>query len=305
MGFDDFGGDSFLELYGLEGNLFFAAERDTSVGGGGFVSVTRNDSGATGIFLDGNYFGTESPRMAMFGTAGTILLEPGQVDNESVVLPSNAISSTELLNEVGAAETVGAVTVNLTDDAVTIDTINSVTINAPADGFALVIATAEVEVDHVTGFTTSGVLGVSDSTDSFEVNTDLEIRIPSSAPTGQYDYPITSHAILPVSAGPNTFYFLGDDNSTGNATFTVFDRQVSAIYIPTSYGFLALNTEPNIPDEYTQSTLPMNAYDILAEQNAALQADNERQQRELNEMREIMEEIKREMQREQQLQSRD
>ncbi len=305
LGFRDFSGESFLFLYGYQDSRIFTAERDVSVGGGGFLSLAGNDAGVISMNFDGNYFGTESARMSLIGTGGTVIFATDETDNESVVLPSNAISSTELLNEVGAAETVGAVTVNLTDDAVTIDTINSVTINAPADGFALVIATAEVEVDHVTGFTTSGVLGVSDSTDSFEVNTDLEIRIPSSAPTGQYDYPITSHAILPVSAGPNTFYFLGDDNSTGNATFTVFDRQVSAIYIPTSYGFLGLNAEPNIPDEYSQSAPPMNSYDILAEQNAALQADNERQQRELDEMRAIVDQIKHEMQREQQLQSRD
>ncbi|MBO6513709.1 MAG: hypothetical protein JJ974_07080 [Phycisphaerales bacterium] len=306
IGFDDFAGDSFFELYGPDGFQFFTAERDASTGGGGFVAVPRNDSGASGIFLDGNYFGTQSPRIAMFGTAGTILLEPGQAGNGSVVLPSNAISSTEILNEVGAAEVASTTVVNLTDDGSTIDTINSVTINAPADGFVLVLANAEVEVDHINGSSSTATFGVSDSAGLFESNTDLEVRLPSTAATGQYDYPVSSHAIFQVSQGSNTFYFVGRDGTSGGATFTVFDRQLSAIYIPSSYGTLGINAAPNIPDGYSQSVPPMNAYDILAEQNAALQADNDRQQRELDEMRAMMEQIKREMQREQsQQRSRD
>ncbi len=305
MGFGEFSGSSYFHLYGNNDTRVLYAERDASVGGGGFVSVTRNDNGATGIFLDGNYFGTESPRIAMFGTAGTILLEPGQVDNESVVLPSNAISSTELLNETGAAESATGVETALTDDSSTVDTINSVTINAPTSGFVLVLASAEFSINHDGTFTPTFNVGVSDAPNSFEFNTDLEFRLDPDLPAGQYDFPYSGHALFPVSQGANTFYFNASDNSTGGATASVFDRQLSAIYIPTSYGALALNAEPNIPDEYTQSVPPMNHYDILAEQNAALQADNERQQRELDEMREMMEEIKREMQREQQLQSRD
>jgi hypothetical protein len=305
LGFENFAGNPFFNLSGPGGNLFFTAQRDVSTGGGGYLALTRNDFGLNGIILDGNYFGSESSRLNLFGSGSGIIFATDQSDNESVALPINAISSTEIFNEVGAAETVSTTTVNLTNDSTAIDTINSVTINAPAGGFAFIIATAEVEVDHINGAVTTGLFGVSNNTANFVSNTDLEIRIPADAPTGQFDYPVTSHAIFPVSEGTNTFYFLGDDNLTGGSSFTVFDRQVSAIYIPTSYGSLALDAAPNIPDEYTQSTPPMSAYDILAEQNAALQADNERQQRELDEMREMMEEIKREMQREQRLQTRD
>ncbi len=303
MGFGNFDGSSFFHLYGQDDNLIINAERDVSVGGGGFLSLAGNDSGLISMNFDGNYIGTDSARMSLFGTGGTVVFATDQTDDSSIVLPSNAISSGEILNEVGASEIVSTSTVNLTNDAATVDVINSVTINAPASGYALIIASAEVEVDHVNGTISTAVVGVSSNPDNFQSNTDLEIRIPANAGTGQFDYPVTSHAIFQVSEGANTFYFLGSDNNTGGSTVTVFDRQVSAIYIPTSYGALGINAAPNIPDEYSQSAPPMNAYDILAEQNAALQADNERQQRELDEMKAIVDQIKHEMQREQQLQS--
>ena len=113
--------------------------------------------------------------------------------------------------------------------------------------------------------------------------------------SGIFEYPFSSHAIYPVSAGTSTFYFLGDDNTNGGTTISILDRQLTAIYVPTSYGSIARNPGNNVPDEMSPISRPMNAYDIVAEQNAALQADLQRQQREIEEMRAMMNEMRKQL----------
>ena len=317
-----------LELYGFDGNLraliqhdgfdggafsvlspsenFVANLRtDNSSGGGGYLFLARNDSSDIGVILEGNAAGNEGGALRLSSPSQTININSTLSEDLSVALPVNAINATEILNETGAAETTTSVGINLTNDAAVIDIVNSVTINAPTAGFVLVLASAEVTVNHVNTQNSSIVLGVSDSSTAFNSNTDIEIRIDPDVLSGGFDYPFTSHAIYPVSAGANTFYFLGSDTMTGGASASVRDRQLSAVFIPTSYGSIAREPGQNLPDMTMPISRPLNAYDILAEQNAALHAETERQQRELDEMRAMMEQIKSEMQREQRQQSRD
>ena len=61
----------------------------------------------------------------------------------------------------------------------------------------------------------------------------------------------------------------------------------------------------SIPDEFAPSRGPMTQLDILAEQNAALQANADRQQRELEEMRTMMQQMQQQINEQTRLQSRD
>lgn len=305
IGYNALDNAGYLLLGGPLNQSIGRMELDVSTGGGGYLTIARNNQGQSGINLEGNAAGSESSRLSIFGTQSIFEFNTNSSGSSAAFLPTDAIDSAEILNEVGATETTSGSSLNLTNNGTTVDVINSVTINAPASGFVLVLASAEVTINHINGETSTVLIGVSDSDVAFDNNTDLEIKLDPDIPSGLYDFPFSSHALYPVSAGSNTFYFLGDDNNTGGPNITIFDRQVSAIYIPTTYGSISRNPDNGIPDELAPSTGPLNAYDILAEQNAALQADNERQQRELDEMRAMMEQIKNEMQREQRQQSRD
>jgi hypothetical protein len=285
----------YLALASPQNTVFLRLEHDISAGGGAFMLLTRNDSLSQGIVLEGNVSNSENARVSIFGNDNAINLNTNSTGDLTVAVPVDAINSTEMLNEAGAAETEAFSSVLLSDDAITVDVINSVTINAPADGFVLVLATAEVTVNHSAGFSSSVLLGVSDSPTAFDSNTDIEIRLDADVLTGPFDYPFTAHAIYPVTAGANTFYFLGDDNSTAGPTFLILDRQLTAIYFPTSYGSIARSSGNNIPDEMSPITMPLNSYDLVAEKNASLQADLDRQQREIQEMRELMNEMKRQL----------
>lgn len=292
-----------LNLFGAAEEIFFRIEPDFD-NGGGFMSIARNDGGITGFEFDGNLFGSENPRMTISGDSGSIIFEPGQDDDNTVRLPLGAINSTEMLNEPGVAESFNIGSVTLTQDSGTIDVLSSVTIQAPSDGFVLVIGSAELSIAHDAGISSSVNFGVSAINSSFSNNnTDLETRIPSTAATGTYDHVVTSHSIFTASEGANTYYLLGDLNNAAPVGAGVLDQQLSVIFIPTAYGAAGLQnnlqtglqTGQNIPDEYAPVAVPMTQLDILTEQNASLQADNARQQRELDEMRAQVELIMREL----------
>jgi len=296
----------YIDLIGPGNNSFARLERDISSAGGGFLVLTRNSNGSSGIILEGNLDNTQSSSVSIFGSVNSIFLDASQTGNASVRLPTGAISSTEMFNEPGVAETTVITSVDLTEDPSVTDVLSSVTIDAPTTGYVLVIASAELTINHITGATSSSVnLGVSNTSTTFQSNHDLETRIDNAQPTGSYDHAVTTHAIFTAGPGTNTYYFLGDLNNTNGASATVLDQQLSAIFIPTTYGASGIESMQSIPDEFTPSRGPMTQLDILAEQNAALQANAARQQRELEEMRTMMQQMQQQINEQTRQQSRD
>ena len=294
-----------LVIFSRLGSSMFSIFRDPDTGGGAFLRLNRNESGDAGFIIDGNLGGTESAQVSIHGPDNTIQFITGALGDDTVIVPVDAINAAEILNEVGAAEVADSSGTVLTEGLAAVDVLNSVTISAPADGYVLVLASAEFTVSHISGTNSSINIGVSNSPASFASNTDLELNVPSNAPNGLYEYPITTHAIFPASQGLNTYYFLADKDYL-NGGVQVLDRQLSAIYIPTAYGSLARqHTQPNTPDERSPGTAPMTSYDIIMEQNAALQADNDRQQRELDTMKLQVQQLIEQSQRDHAQQSQD
>lgn len=288
-----------LNLVGPNGRAFVRLERDLTPGGGGYMSIDSNDNGFNGIILEGNSSTNQSPRMVIRSMDRSIIFDLGVDDDQTVQLPPNAINATEILNEVGVAEIANTASISLTPGIANTDVLSPITIQAPSDGFVMIIASAEVSITHTTGTTSSVNVGVSDTITGLFGNSDLETRIPFAAPTGSYDHAVTAHAIFSASEGSNTYYFLGNLITDAPAFAAIFDQQVSAIFIPTAYGAANLQSNTllgqNIPDEFAPISLPMTQLDILNEQNASLQADNTRQQRELNAMRQEVELIKQQL----------
>ncbi len=284
-----------ITLYNRDNIPNFRFEPDVSFGGGGFAQIARNNSGASGFIFDGNRDSSESSYLGIQGTNRSIILDSSIAGNNSVILPLNSINSTEILNEAGVAENSSNSSVSLTADSVAVDNIASVTVNAPSNGYVLVIASMELSASHVAGSTTSVNIGVSTSATSLPTNGDVETRLGSTVPSGTYDHAVTVHSVFSAVEGPNT-YHLNGDLSTGSASAAALDIQLSAIFIPTAYGSAAVQAGPNIPDEFTPVRGPLTQYDIVMEQNAALQADLTRQQRELDAMKMQMQQLLRDSQ---------
>lgn len=273
-----------LTIYTGDDGVLFGAAEDVSQGGGGFLRTARNDSGLSGFVVDGNVSGTESARMTLIGENRSIVFDTTVTGDNSVLLPNSSIRAFEMLDEVGASEFESVISVNLTDNISVVDVVASVTIECPADGFVLVLSSSELSINHVTGTNSSVDMGVSQNMTSIPNNGDLETRIHTATPTGFYDHAISTHGLFVASQGSNTFYLLADKGFLGGSA-SVLDTQLTAVFMPTNYGSISRQPGHSIPDEQGPISAPMSELDILREQNAALIANDARQQREINEMK--------------------
>jgi len=217
-----------LDLYDEAFNPTAYMQADAS-GTGGFFSVRRNPT-LSGFAVDGNHNGTNEPQVTISGSARSATFDMGLSGNTSVVLPTDAISATETLDEPGVASINQSVTTALDG---TVQTLQQRSISVPAAGYCLVMGSVEAQAIHNNGLTTNALFGVSDAVGVLPGTQDFNLTIPSGAPTGTYVLPVTVHGLFTVNAGPNTFYLLGDETS-GSLQFS--DVQLSIVYFPTAYG---------------------------------------------------------------------
>jgi len=117
--------------------------------------------------------------------------------DDSVILPTNAISATEILDEPGIGSRFLS---SVTASANTVTSLASRALTVPTDGYTVAFATAQVQA--------TVAIGVP----SFGLSTALG-PIPSSKEYQQTIGPnvatVTLHDIFPVSAGTTTIYFQG------------------------------------------------------------------------------------------------
>jgi len=254
-----------------DGYIQTSATPDIS-GEGVFVSFRRTNS-ESGFTFDGNYMGTGNPLVRIDGASRSMLFNTNNSGDLSVVLPTDAIRDTEIIDEPGVASALeGLNQVQLTG---AVDTILSRTITCPASGYCVVIGTCQGQVSHSTGTTSYANFGVSDTASSLPVNQDVLLEYASGAASGTYTAPVTVHGTFSVSAGVNTFYLLG--NKLGG-TWTTFDSQLTVMYFPTAYGtvtstLLARNAGG---DASAPIVAPMSASEVKAEQLEGVAFDQNR-----------------------------
>eukprot|EP00913_Durusdinium_trenchii_P006242 g5854.t1 len=233
-----------LQVMDALGSPMITSQMDVSTGAGGYFNVYRRNSGgssggsAIGFQVDGNFAGTESTQVQLRGEANTMLFQTHVSGDASVQLPSDAINASEMINEPGIAFRASSGGATLTPNASTIDIIDQRTINCPSSGYVLVIASAEADISHVNFASTYANFGVSNSAGSLPGGQDVELLLGNTLPGGSYDFPITVHSVFSVNAGNNTFYFLGDQNST-SGTFDMNDVALSCLFVPTAYGTIS------------------------------------------------------------------
>lgn len=195
-----------------------------TIGSIDFINATNERRG--GISYDESFLGSG----LIFETAGT--------GNSSIQMPTGAISSQEMSNEPGAASTktsgsCGFLCSNCVSQTSSVGTVTSRSINLPASGYVLAIATAEVNLFHTNGTRSSVRVGVSPTT-SFQFAQDSLVSIPSSAPTGTYTQLVTVHGIYGPYSGTRTIRLLAEEST--NSSSSLCDRTLTLVYIPTAYG---------------------------------------------------------------------
>ena len=293
-GSNPFGGNVYF--YDEAGNTtaYIAADTD---GVGGNMGIYR-DIGVTGIFLSGNYAASNDPLVGIYGSSRSATFDMRNEGNGSVVFPSDAIGSSEILEEAGCASYVEGVAGTALTTLPTILASRSFT--SPASGYVLAIGTCQGQTNHVNGTTSSANFGVSRSSTTFPEAQEVLFYVHSGMPSGWFDRVVTVHCLFPVAAGTSTFYFLGEENSND---FTAYDKSLTLVFIPSAYG---ITDDPGavasvVTDERSNvQSRVITAQDIAAEQAECERLNEERIRRELDEMRARIDELERELERESQ-----
>jgi len=260
-------------------------------GEGGFIWVRRNN-GSTGFTVDGNHNGSHDTKVGIYGALRSAEFNMNESGDASVDLPASAISASEMLDEPGAASSTANTSTVI---GLTPAILLSSTITVPDDGYVLVLGSTQGQIEHTIGTSSTLNVGVSDDPSALPDNQDLGWLIPTSSATGTYTLPITAHGLFEVSAGSNTFYLLGR-SATASAPMFALDKQLSLIYIPTSYGTVTPTLASGaLADSDVPTDEGLSAGDISSERVASIEANNTRIEHELAEMRAKIEALQTEL----------
>lgn len=279
-----------LKVFDSAGNSVGSINNDTD-GEGGYFYISRSALNP-GFRVDGNYYGTNSTLVEIIGNVSAMRFNTNVNDDGSVIFPANAINSEEISNEPGVAGN-GENTSTVIGTGLT--TIISRSITVPAAGYVLVMASAQLTINHTNGSYSRANFGVSASSSSWPDNQDILVGLPDDEVSGYYYIPVSPHKLFEVgSAGTYTYYFLGHLFDTG-ADFITWDPQLSLIYIPTSYGTVSstLVSDGNISEETASANPGKTQSEISAERISSIADNNARIQRELDRMRAEIKELKR------------
>lgn len=274
------------------GSQAIRAEGDAA-GAGGFFTVFGGPS-AGSFTVDGNN-GAGSPRVTVSGTGSTTTIDANASGDASVELPVGAILANEIGDEAGIAQNSANSFLNLTGG---VASYLSRTITAPALGFVVVVATAELGIDHQNGSFTRTIMSASDNIPgSITGAAYTQFELPSTAPSGQYRISGTSVGVYPVAAGSHTFYMIAQEVSplAAGQGFLV-NPNLTLMFFPSAYGTV---TPSLVSDGDMMPSVggPQTAAELAAERADAASFEQRRVLRELSTMRERIEALQKQAER--------
>jgi len=232
--FSDSYGGGIQVMDEANGRLLTMKGNDNDTGGSIIVWSTADNPA---IYLDGNVDGAGNPEIYMQGSSGVAAFRMQLSGDDAVYLPASSVSPYEISGETGCAS---VNEYDLTGPGLSgtgIDVLASRSITVQHDGWAFVIASAQVTIAHTNGLTSNAQFGVSDDNTAFPVCQDVRLLLSSNMPSGSYDFPVSNQSLFELDGpGTYTFYYLGEEFS-GN--YSVFDVQLSIIFMPTAYGIVS------------------------------------------------------------------
>ena len=233
--------------------------------------------------------------MTISGSARSAVFDMADSGNDSVVLPTSAISAAECFDEPGVASNIEG-SAGVTIDSTTLTTILSRTITVPDAGYVLVLGASQVQIPHVTGTNDLYNFGVSDSSTVLPGNQDLFTTVVAALPSATYQKVVSPHGLFAVSAGSHTFYLVGEKTNSSSANAEAFDVQFTLAYFSTAYGTVVstnFNAADGDGDRAVRSDREtaqvmrsgMSTEEIAAEQAQSVADNQARLERELAELR--------------------
>ncbi|MCG3127947.1 MAG: hypothetical protein CHACPFDD_02820 [Phycisphaerae bacterium] len=186
------------------------------------------------INRDNGYVGVNTPT-----PSGPLHVTDATPGNTSVILPNDSISAIEIMDEPGVANDHNASIAIGTS----LTTLASRSITVPAAGYVLALADGDLQISHTNGTDSTYIYGVSDSATSLPSDQDMMTRLAGALTTGTYNFAGSSHGLFSVAAaGSYSFYYLAYEFSGGSAT--MYDIQLTLLYVPTAYGTVESNLPP-------------------------------------------------------------
>ena len=261
-------------------------------GGGGGILRFDGQDGFTG----------DGPTLFLGGPNSSTFFDTNLVGDAAVQLPNNTIAANEILDEPGLSsfdDNVLGVTIAPGDGTVE---ILSQSIQAPADGFALVMVTAETFTNHVTGTDSIFVYGLSDSPGQFSRGLEYADAFDGSiASDPNLENTVHVAAVFPVTQGSNAFFFNGDFSGIAAADIDIVDIEMIVVYLPTAYGSAGLlardaNTTQDGDNAAALQGFPragLTPQQIAAEQIATRNADQQRRDAEMQAMQQRLADLER------------
>jgi hypothetical protein len=218
-----------IGLYEDNGDQYAWLEPDRD-GPGGFLEIVDGDDYAA-LEVDGNFEGGGSGRITMRGSGSATYFELWETGNDAVKLPINAVSDAEILDEAGGSGTSSTASLALGGFA---ENIAQKDIAVVAPGLVLALGTIETEVNHADAVSGAS-FAVSAASGSMPGGGGTLVRIPGTAGNGIWNQSLTVHGLFPVdTVGIHTFYLVAEATW---GSWTVTDRSLTLVYLPTSYDF--------------------------------------------------------------------
>ena len=268
------------EVATYDENFNLACVLKPSFGGeGGMLGVTRNTD-HWGIFVDGNYNGAGDPVVYIMGNNREAIFDMSQSGDQSVWLPYESVSSSEIADEPGVASYANDFGIGL---GASVTTVASQSITTPGAGYILVIASTDLGIIHTNGVASTGIIGTSDNATTFPDNQDLYVDYPAAAASGAYYVPATCHGLYyNPYGGTYTYYMLGQRTA---GTYTCYENQLTLVYIPTAYGGVQPTLASAAGTGEKTIGVALTAADVAAQKTVSEAANAARVRKELDELR--------------------
>ena len=205
------------------------------ISNGGITGDDVQDESLTGAdVLDASITGLKIQNGTLTGVdiqSGTI--SSAQIQDNSITtndIQDNTLGALDMMDESGVADTSLVSAQALSGPA---STVLVETVDCPAAGWVLAIATAEACIDQPLVVDDQRVVfSVSETLDSLDPATSVTMRAQPDSGT-VFCSPVTSQGVFQVAAGTRTLHVVAQAEGAGPATLSRI--RLSLVYLPTRY----------------------------------------------------------------------
>ncbi len=271
----DFGGEGGAIEVKKENGITYAAIQPDITGDGAFFRLASLGD-ASAFRFEGHPTGMTHGIFRLAGFS-TNIFDLNEMGDDGVRLTNEAINSNERNNEPGLVSSAANTTTNVTN---TLVVLRSVTITAPTDGYVVVHANCQYEINHTNGTSSYANIGINDVSTSLSSVQDVAVGVSPGASSALYAYRGAALASFEVTAGVHTFYYMAQ-RTAGSGTHSAKDKKIIATFFPTTYGSHASDAQGDPSDDSLVADSGMTEADIKAERDQSIAANQARIQAEL------------------------